>query len=130
MIKTLAASFVLIGSLALSARADHHEAKPDAKAQKPAKAAKAPKAKRTPAKEQVKALDADKDGSIDKAELEAYKKAVTESKDKDGKAMDEKTAAEARASLDAEFTKLDDSKDGKIDAKEFADDEAAAPAKK
>lgn len=127
MIKNLAASFVLIGSLALCARADHHEAKPAAKAKKPAKAAKA---KQTPAKEQVKALDADKDGSIDKAELEAYKKAVTESKDKDGKAMDEKTAAEARASLDAEFTKLDDSKDGKIDAKEFADDEAAAPAKK
>lgn len=124
MIKTLAASLILVGSLALSSRADHHEKKPAA-----AKAKKSPKAKQTPAKEQVATLDGNKDGSIDKAELEAYKKAVTEAKDKDGKAMDEKAAAEARASLDAEFTKLDDSKDGKIDAKEFADDDEA-PAKK
>jgi Ca2+-binding EF-hand superfamily protein len=115
-------------TLTLSARAaDAPPAETKPAAAKPAKKAKKP-AKASPAHEKFEALDLNHDGVIDHAELEAYEKLVTELKDKDGKAADEKTAAEERAALEAEYKKEDAAHDGKVTEKEF--DAADAPAKK
>ena len=114
-------------TLALNARAaDAPPAAAKPAAAKPAKAKKAAKA--SPAQEKFDALDLNHDGVIDRAELEAYEKLVIELKDKDGKAVDEKTAAEERAALEAEFKKEDAAHDGKVTEKEF--EAADAPVKK
>ncbi len=121
MIKLLAAS--LFVAIALTAHAA------DAKKPAPAKAKKSDKApapKGPSMHDKFAALDLNKDGVIDKEELETYEKLVSTASGPDGKAPDAKKVAETRAAIEAEYKKEDAAHDGKVTEKEFE----AADAKK
>jgi len=120
---TLAVIVLTLAALAVNARAEETKKAAPAKAPKARKAAKAMK---NSLHEKFAALDLNHDGVLDASELAAYEKKVVETKGKDGKALDEKTAAEDRASLEAEFKKEDASHDGKVTEAEFSAEDAPA----
>jgi hypothetical protein len=116
-------------ALCLTASVRAEDAKPAAKpaASKPAKKAKKEAVKAAEAAEEAKslhekfqALDTNKDGVIDKAELAAYEKLVTDEADKTAKKHDEKKDAELKSELEVEYQKEDQAHDGKVTEAEFS----------
>lgn len=104
-------------ALCLLAPVRAEDAKPAKKKTKTAAAAKAPSLH-----DKFAALDTNKDGVIDKAELEAYEKLVLAENDKADKKHDDKKSAEIKAEIEAEYQKEDAAHDGKVTEAEFSAD--------